>query len=98
MRSFLDPIWSEHGAGPVQLSGDVYLDACPPGFQTDDVTSITGLRPIRPMVFDGPAALPPDRVTTARRPAAYVTFGTIPLFSRPDVLLDTGWLWGQCHR
>jgi UDP:flavonoid glycosyltransferase YjiC (YdhE family) len=89
MRSFLDPIWSDHGAGPVQLSGEVYLDACPPGFQTDDVISITGLRPIRPMVFDGPTAFPPDRVTTARRPAAYVTFGTIPLFSRPDVLRET---------
>jgi hypothetical protein len=92
MRSFLDPIWSDHGAGLVQLSGDVYLDVCPPGFQTDDVTSITGLRPIRPIVFDGPTAFPPDRVTTARRPAR------VRDLRHDSALLSTGRPARHCER
>src|SRR5262245_5043441 len=49
VRSFLAPIWAEHHVGPARLSGEIYLDACPPAFQTEDIASIPGVRSIRPV-------------------------------------------------
>jgi UDP:flavonoid glycosyltransferase YjiC (YdhE family) len=89
VRSFLEPIWAEHHVGPARVSGDIYLDACPPAFQTEDIASIPGVRSIRPVAFDGPPVVAPPRVVGARRPAAYVSFGTVPVFSRPEVLRKT---------
>ena len=57
--SFLDPIWAEHHVGPARVSGDIYLDACPPPFQTEDIASIPGVRSIRPVAFDGPPVVAP---------------------------------------
>ncbi len=85
-RDLLDPIWADHGAGPPKLSGEVYLDACPPAFQSDSLRSIPGVRPIRPVAFDGPATSAPPWVAQLKHPAAYISFGTAPAFSRPEVL------------
>jgi UDP:flavonoid glycosyltransferase YjiC (YdhE family) len=82
----LEPIWAERGAGVPRLFGSRYLDACPPPFQTQAIHSIPGVRPIRPVLFDGPATSPPAWLAALKRPSAYVSFGTIGQFSRPDVL------------
>jgi UDP:flavonoid glycosyltransferase YjiC (YdhE family) len=87
MHRLLEPIWAQYGAGPARVSGDVYLDACPPAFQTAAVASIPGVRPIRPVAFDGPASDPPEQLGACERPTAYVSFGTIPFFARPEVIV-----------
>jgi UDP:flavonoid glycosyltransferase YjiC (YdhE family) len=67
--------------------GDLYLDACPPPFQTPDIGDIareTPVRSVAPSTFDGPdgAVVPAEPA----RPAAYLTFGTVPVFSTADAL------------
>jgi UDP:flavonoid glycosyltransferase YjiC (YdhE family) len=76
--SALEPIWAAYTTAGARLSGETYLDACPPPFQTDAVSSIPGVRQIRPVSFDGPSGEPPAWLMNIRRPAAYVTFGTVP--------------------
>jgi UDP:flavonoid glycosyltransferase YjiC (YdhE family) len=80
------PIWERHDAGPPRLRGEIYLDACPPPFQTDAIDTIDNVRPIRPVPFDGPPTTPPEWLTTLARPAAYVTFGTVSQFSQAEAL------------
>ena len=82
----LEPIWAEYTASPPRLSGDVYLDACPPAFQTEAIGSIPGVRPIRPIPFDGPKVNAPEWIETLRHPAAYLTLGTVAVFARVEVL------------
>jgi hypothetical protein len=89
MLSLLEPIWADHGHSPPRLWGETYLDACPPMFQTDAVGSIPGVWPIRPVAFDGPPVAPPAWLDTLERPAAYITFGTVALFARVNVIQQT---------
>lgn len=89
-RDLLVPIWREHTTATPRLTGDVYLDACPPPFQTDAVRPIPNVRQVRPVGFDGPPDDPPPAWLEALpRPAAYVTFGTVGAFSRLDVIQET---------
>lgn len=86
-RELLTPIWAANGVpGPPTTSGVVYLDSCPPPYQTADVTDIPGVMPLRPVPFDGPPAPAPGWLTDLPRPAVYVTFGTVPVFSTPELL------------
>jgi hypothetical protein len=87
--ALLEPIWAAFGAGDPRVFGAHYLDACPPAFQNEAVGSIPDVRPIRPVPFDGPPAVIPSWVGTVERPATYVSFGTVPYLSRPDVLQST---------
>jgi UDP:flavonoid glycosyltransferase YjiC (YdhE family) len=82
----VEPIWRRHRAGTPRLCGEVYLDACPPAFQTDAIAAIEGVRRIRPVPFDGPPTPVPEWLTQLERPAAYVTFGTVAQFSDVAVL------------
>ena len=86
IRSLLQPIWARHDAGRPRLSGERYLDACPPPFQSEALRSIDGVEAIRPVPFDGPSTSPPTWLDQLERPAAYVSLGTVPEFSRPDIL------------
>lgn len=89
-RSLLAPIWAAHGlAGDARTSGATYLDSCPPPYQSDAIESIQGVVPARPVVFDGPPAPAPPWLATLPRPAAYVSFGTVDAFSRPEILRST---------
>jgi UDP:flavonoid glycosyltransferase YjiC (YdhE family) len=83
---FLQPIWDDAGAGEARYFGDLYLDACPPAFQSSAVEAIPNRRLIRPVLFDGPAVAVPEDLKNLTRPAAYVTLGTVPAFARPEVL------------
>ena len=86
-RKLLEPIWAAHGlTSSAPTSGATYLDSCPPPYQSDAVDSIAGVVPARPVIFDGPPTPPPSWLAKLSRPAAYVTFGTVPVFSRPEVL------------
>lgn len=85
----LEAIWADRGAGAPRVFGSRYLDACPPPFQTEAVRAIPAVQPIRPVPFDGPTTASPAWLSDLRRPAAYVSFGTIPQFSRPEVLQST---------
>jgi UDP:flavonoid glycosyltransferase YjiC (YdhE family) len=85
-RELMEPIWGAHHAGPPRLTGDVYLDACPPSFQSDAVAAIRGVRSIRPVAYDGPPTPPPPWLATLAKPAVYVTFGTVSQFSQVAVL------------
>ena len=89
-EAMLAPIWERHlpGSTPRRV-GELYLDGCPPAFQTDDVLDIgrtTLVRPVRPTTYDGPPAEAPHLVRDLARPAAYVTLGTVPTFSTPELL------------
>lgn len=85
-RALLAPIWADHGLPVPQTSGGTYLDSCPPPYQWDEIETIAGVVPTRPVLFDGPAAATPTWLAALPRPAAYVTLGTVAQFSRPDVL------------
>lgn len=69
-----------------RTSGSLYLDCCPPPYQQDEIASIEGVTAARPALFDGPAVPVPAWLAELPRPAAYVTFGTVPVFSRPEII------------
>jgi UDP:flavonoid glycosyltransferase YjiC (YdhE family) len=74
------------------MTGDRYLDACPPQFQSDAidaVAEVSMIGAIRPVLFDGPPMAPPPWLDEVARPAAYVTFGTVSHFARPEILQST---------
>jgi UDP:flavonoid glycosyltransferase YjiC (YdhE family) len=87
LQEALLPVWAEHLPGrPARMYGEVYLDACPAPLQSNEITDIEGVIPVRPVLFDGPAAEVPAWLTDLPRPAAYVTLGTVPLFSTSERL------------
>lgn len=86
----LVPLWERElpGAAPRRV-GELYLDACPPPFQTPDVQDIgrqTQVVNVRPGLFDGPPEPIPEVLRGLPRPAAYVTLGTVTVFSTPGQL------------
>ena len=85
-RRLLAPIWADHGLSEPRTSGATYLDSCPPPYQSDEIDSIDGVVPARPVLFDGPSAPTPSWLASLPRPSAYVTFGTVAEFSRPEIL------------
>jgi UDP:flavonoid glycosyltransferase YjiC (YdhE family) len=89
-RELLDPLWQQWIPGQAaRRTGDLYLDACPPPFQTDALAAIARTSPVvtvRPGTFDGPPEPPPPWLDRMPRPAAYVTQGTVAEFSVPDLL------------
>ena len=86
-RELLGPVWAAQGvSSSPRTSGSLYLDCCPPLYQNDEIGSIEGVVSVRPVLFDGPPAPAPPWLEALPRPAAYVTFGTVPAFSRPEVI------------
>ncbi len=86
----LAPIWERFlpDTAPRRV-GQLYLDSCPPPLQTSDLAAIarqTRVVSIRPGTFDGPPATPPAFLLDLPRPAAYLTLGTVPVFSTPALL------------
>jgi UDP:flavonoid glycosyltransferase YjiC (YdhE family) len=88
MLNLLEPIWHQYTTAPPRLSGALYLDACPPPFQTDSIRSVPDVRLVRPVSFDGPPSDAPPWAEDIGRPAAYVTFGTAPPFAQVKVIQD----------
>jgi UDP:flavonoid glycosyltransferase YjiC (YdhE family) len=87
MQQFLAPIWAEMLPGqPVRTAGEMYLDACPAPLQSDEISEIEGVLPVRPVPFDGPPIHVPTWLADLPRPAAYVTLGTVAVFSTPKHL------------
>ena len=76
------PTWSTWGLEPGALGGmfrTLYLDVCPPGFQSPMIARVPVAQPLRPVVFDNLGAerlpawigeLPAGRIV-------YVTLGTV---------------------
>jgi UDP:flavonoid glycosyltransferase YjiC (YdhE family) len=89
----LEPVWAEWlPEVPARRLGELYLDACPPQLQASDLAAIasaTRVFGVRPGIFDGPASPPPAWLAELPRPAAYVTRGTVAVFSTPDLLRHT---------
>ena len=81
-------LWRQHGlTGQPRQVGALYLDACPPLLQLTDLTHVgTRIVRVHPSGFDGPPEPAPDWLAALPRPAVYVTLGTEPVFSRPDLL------------
>ena len=82
----LEPLWRAETDAPPRGTGDIYLDACPAPLQTEQIRDLPNVVNVRPVLFDGPPSTPPIWLSRLDRPAAYVTMGTVPLFSRPDLL------------
>ena len=84
----LAPLWSKAACdSPARTSGDLYLDACPPALQSDHVHDLgIVVWAVRPVSFDGPRRDPPAWLLDLPRPAAYITLGTVPVFSTTDGL------------
>jgi len=86
----LAPVWDRYLPGaPPRREGRLYLDACPAPFQTDDIAGIartTRVEAVGPALFDGPPAPAPDWLADLPRPAAYLTLGTVDVFSTPAML------------
>jgi UDP:flavonoid glycosyltransferase YjiC (YdhE family) len=83
----LRDVWDAAGAeGGVRQVGDEYLDSCPPLLQGDGLAAVDApITPVRPTGFDGPVPRP-AWLASLPRPAVYVTLGTEPSFSRPELL------------
>jgi UDP:flavonoid glycosyltransferase YjiC (YdhE family) len=84
----LQELWRQHGrTGPPRQVGGLYLDACPQLLQLADLMHV-GARivQVHPSGFDGPPEPAPDWLTALPRPTVYVTLGTEPQFSRPELL------------
>lgn len=81
-------VWQQYGlTGPARQVGELYLDACPPLLQLPDLTHVGApVVPVHPSGFDGPPEQAPAWLAALRHPAVYVTLGTEPAFSRPDLL------------
>jgi UDP:flavonoid glycosyltransferase YjiC (YdhE family) len=79
-------LWQQLVDKPARVTGELYLDACPPPLQSAAVRSIPAVMAVRPEPFDGPVLPLPARLHHLPRPAAYVTFGTVTEFARPDRL------------
>ncbi|MDQ1662045.1 MAG: hypothetical protein QOJ68_2025 [Blastococcus sp.] len=79
-------LWQQFAGQAARVTGDLYLDACPPPLQTGAVRSIPAVMTVRPEPFDGPGFSLPSRLDHLPRPAAYLTFGTVSEFARPDRL------------
>ena len=86
IADWLQDLWEGAGLGPARMVGDVYLDSCPPQLQTPDISGVPNVRQVRPVLFDGPISARADDLGDLSRPFVYVTFGTVPLFARADVL------------
>jgi UDP:flavonoid glycosyltransferase YjiC (YdhE family) len=87
LQQLLEPIWGEHLPGrPARTAGELYLDACPAPLQSDEIAEIEGVLAVRPVPFDGPPVDGPAWLAELPRPAAYVTLGTVPVFSTPKRL------------
>jgi UDP:flavonoid glycosyltransferase YjiC (YdhE family) len=85
----LGPLWERTGAAAVReprVTGDLYLDACPPPFQLGGLRGVENAVPVRAVPFDGPAQAAPPWLAQMERPAAYVTLGADPEFSRRELL------------
>lgn len=85
--AMLAPLWRDHVGRPARWSGDWYLDACPPPFQTPDAQTIPGRIAIRPTAYDGPPQAADPALDDLPRPTAYVGFGTVDEFSKLDRLV-----------
>lgn len=91
-RALLDgplrEVWQQYGlTGPARQVGALYLDACPPLLQLPDLTPVDArVVAVHPSGFDGPPQTAPDWLAALPRPAVYVTLGTEPAFSRPELL------------
>jgi len=85
------PLWREWGLEPDAFGGHfrfLYLDICPPGFQTSQAAAIDVRHLLRPVVFSGTDgdALPEWFAALPPRPLVYVTFGTV--FNRDLCLFE----------
>jgi UDP:flavonoid glycosyltransferase YjiC (YdhE family) len=85
----LRPTWADLAPGrEPRQTGDVYLDACPPPLQSPEIADIPEVTPIRatsPPDLPGASGVGPDDL---RHPAAYLTLGTVPVFSTPGRLRE----------
>lgn len=73
------------GAAP-RTTGALYLDACPAALQTAALALVPHVVPVRAVLCDGPSRPPPAWLATLAHPAAYLTLGTVPVFSTPQLL------------
>lgn len=88
LSDLLAPLWeAELRGGSVSTTGDMYLDACPAPFQSDEINAVSNVVAVRPVLFDGPPATPPSWLAELARPSAYITLGTALAFSTPELLL-----------
>lgn len=84
----LHEVWEQYSlTGPARQVGRLYLDACPALLQLPDLTHVGApIVPVHPSGFDGPTQPAPTWLNALPRPAVYVTLGTEPAFSHPDLL------------
>ena len=76
------PTWEAWGLEPSPLAGmfrSLYLDVCPPGFQSPAIARVPVARPLRPIAFDDPSGegLPAWVGELPAAPTVYVTLGTV---------------------
>jgi UDP:flavonoid glycosyltransferase YjiC (YdhE family) len=75
------PLWRAAGLEPDPFAGEfrgLYLDICPPSFQTGTFPAGARVQPLRPVFEPDPGDTLPDSVETLpERPTVYVTLGTV---------------------
>ncbi|HEX2192859.1 MAG TPA: glycosyltransferase [Acidimicrobiales bacterium] len=86
------PLWEAWDVQPGPLAGmfrHLYLDVCPPSFQSPDIALVPVRQLLRPVPFDTPTGdgLPTWTASLADRPTVYVTLGTI--FNSAPGLFET---------
>lgn len=81
-------VWGDLAPGHAPKGvAEIYLDACPPLLQSPEIEDFDGVIPIRAVSLPETADVdPPDWLDALPHPAAYLTLGTVPVFSTPDRL------------
>ncbi len=88
----ITPLWESHEltpGSPAALFDHLYLDPCPPPLQAPHAAAIRTRRQLRFEAFDGGEPLPSWFHRLGRRPAIYVTLGTVPAYNRAPELVAT---------
>jgi UDP:flavonoid glycosyltransferase YjiC (YdhE family) len=77
----LEPVWRAEGVEPEPHCGvfrGLYVDICPPSFQTEAPPVGARIQPLRPLFPPAPGESPPEWLDELRdTPMVYVTLGTV---------------------
>jgi UDP:flavonoid glycosyltransferase YjiC (YdhE family) len=78
------PLWQDRGLQPDRCNGTyrwLYVDPCPPSLQSAHAESIGTRHLMRPVPLTVAPSEVPDWLGALKRPAVYVTLGTVPKFA-----------------
>jgi UDP:flavonoid glycosyltransferase YjiC (YdhE family) len=86
------PLWRGRGLEPDPCNGTyrwLYVDPCPPSLQSAHAETIGTRHLMRPVPLSVPPSQVPDWLGALKRPAVYVTLGTVPKFADDQIFFTS---------